>query len=118
MSYSGSLISALLWHSGGWVWRSTSGTRRKYFPVGLYAASLPHTVPKAAPQTLAECLLPVSFFRTYLFPNFFRIAPRRVWPAFPDRMRHGCRIRAYREVFTACPGMPAALATPDQIIKP
>src|SRR5690625_7912061 len=107
MSYSGSLISALLWHSGGWVWRSTSGTRRKYFPVSLYAASLPHTVPKAAPQTLAECLLPVSFFRTYLFPNFSIIAPRRVWPAFPDHMRHGSRIRPYKEVLKQGHVMPA-----------
>src|SRR5690625_396630 len=77
MGWSGSVVSALVWHSGGWVWGSTSGTRRKYFPVGLDAASLPHTVPKAAPQTLTGCSLPVSFFRTHVFPNVSRMAPRR-----------------------------------------
>src|SRR5690625_5885164 len=49
---------------------STSGTRRKYFPVGLDAASLPHTVPKAAPQTLTGCLLPVSFDISLIFCFF------------------------------------------------
>jgi hypothetical protein len=33
-----------------------------------------------------------------------------------DRMRQGCRIRAYREVFTACPGTTHRSGSPPNFV--
>ena len=38
-------------------------------------------------------------FRRCDQPNDFN---RRIWTPLQDGLRHGCRSRAYREVFTAC----------------
>src|SRR5690625_391565 len=45
----------------------------------------------------------------YLIRQCIRYVQRRARQAVPDRAPQGCGARAYRDIFTACPGMPATL---------
>src|SRR5690625_7808620 len=52
-----------------------------------------------------------------LFSNTSSFAQRRAGQVLPDRAQHGCCARAYRDIFTACPGVPAPLGALDQSVN-
>src|SRR5690625_4124970 len=51
------------------------------------------------------------------FSNTSSFAQRRAGQVFPDRAQHGCCARAYRGIFTACPGVPDPLGVLDQSVN-
>src|SRR5690625_894737 len=51
-----------------------------------------------------------------LFSNTSNFAQRRAGQVLPDRAQHGCCARAYRDISTACPGVPDPLGVLDQSV--